>query len=105
MLRSSAWERVIVYGLGVQALAAMGTGRLLVHLYVQCRHEPDDQLALLRLKVSSILGFNIFIQPAERFAMDFDEVIARYASQIPRTRGQDLPCRAGYRGDSVSRSA
>jgi NADPH:quinone reductase len=58
-----------------QALAAAGTLGRLVHLGYSAGMSLTLNSLDLVAKASSILGFNIFLQPAGRSAKDFDEVI------------------------------
>ena len=69
-----------------QALAAVATGGRLVHLgYSAGRSLTINSLDFVA-KASSILGFNIFFQPAQ----DFDEVVAlaaqrKYRAPVDKT--------------------
>jgi NADPH:quinone reductase len=58
-----------------QALAAAGTFSRLVHLGYSAGMSLTLNSLDLVAKAASIFGFNIFLQPAERSAKDFDEVI------------------------------
>jgi NADPH2:quinone reductase len=59
-----------------QALAGVGTGGRLVHLGYSAGMSLTINSLDLVAKASSILGFNIFLQPADRSAKDLDEVLA-----------------------------